>query len=114
MARPAAVVLALLLVAVAVSGRLASAQTTPNADSSAVAEALPALGPASDDVIGNSDEVDDLAKVEDDVVEAPVGGPAPPGVFPPSAEAPQNSGATAVDFSAFAGVAVAAVAGYFF
>ncbi|EXB82462.1 hypothetical protein L484_027637 [Morus notabilis] len=105
MARPnIVVVLALLLFAVA---GLASAET-PDADA-----AVPSFGPSSDDLIGNSDE--GISSHEDEVVEAPVGGPAPPGAFPPTAEAPgSHSGASAIDVSAVAGVAVAAVAGYFF
>lgn len=115
MARPV-VVLALVLVAFV---GLACAQTPsgeiPKGDTAALAAAaaVPAGGPSSDEEIGNSE---DGASPADDVAEAPVGGPVPPGAFPPIADESQNSGASGLHaVSAVAGAAaVAAVAAYFF
>ncbi|PON91401.1 hypothetical protein TorRG33x02_126840 [Trema orientale] len=114
-----AVVLALVLVAfvgLACADTQGSEPAKGDTASIAAAAAVPPSGDTDDEQIGNSN--DDDASQQDDVVEAPVGGPVPPGAFPPgTVESPPESvsGASGLEAaSAFAGVAVAAVAGYFF
>ncbi|KAF3431144.1 hypothetical protein FNV43_RR25874 [Rhamnella rubrinervis] len=112
------VVLALVLFAVFGLACAADSATNPlEAAKDAATEALPSEGPTSDDQIGNSDEAHakntpggDIL----DVVEGPIGGPESAGAtgaaFAPGPS--HHSAATPLQVSA--GVAVAAVAGYFF
>uniref|UniRef100_A0A803PH51 Anther-specific protein BCP1 n=1 Tax=Cannabis sativa TaxID=3483 RepID=A0A803PH51_CANSA len=86
MARPV-VIMALLVIALAglVSADVNSEMIKGGTGAAAAAAPLPAAGPSDDNEIGNSDGD---GQSDDDVVEAPIGGPVPPGAFSPTDSSP--------------------------
>lgn len=113
MARPVVVLALVLVTFVGLACTQTQGSEIPKADTAALAAAaaVPAEGPTNDDEIGNSD--DDTSQ-QDDVVEAPVGGPVPPGAFPPTTETPSSGASDLGAVSAFAGAALVAAASYLF
>lgn len=87
----------------------------PDGDENPAANAIPTMGPSSDDHIGTEDGDVDAAAANgpssDAVVEGPVGGAIFPGLDASSPGASKSS-ASSFHLSAFA--AAAAAAGYFF
>ncbi|XP_062109503.1 anther-specific protein BCP1 [Humulus lupulus] len=111
MARPV-VIMALLAIAFVglVSADGNSEIIKGGTGAAAAAAPLPAAGPSNDNEIGNTDG-DGQA---DDVAEAPVGGPVPPGAFSPT-DSPSGGASGLVALSAASGTAaVALVAGFLF
>jgi hypothetical protein len=102
-------VLVLLLVVFAIAGLALVSSAPANASSPT---STPATGPSSDD-IGNSD-----GPSEEVAEAAPVGGPVPAGVFPPSADQASSpvpaGGATSLKAVGVVGALVAGAVAAFF